>query len=159
MIVRIFLPALLLLAHASPEATAQVKKWTDAEGKVHYGDRPPENADAEKVTTKVSSYDSQIDGSGAPEIVLLFARKDCLVCDMARQHFIDNDIPFTEYDIDLDPLANKRFKRAGGREAPLIAIGNRIMRQFSPGTFDRIYSRFRKYESTVFLFGSVDVGL
>jgi len=40
------LPAVLVLILASAVATADVYKWTDAHGAVHYGDRPP-GADAE----------------------------------------------------------------------------------------------------------------
>ena len=39
------LSALLILALASGAATAEVYKWTDAHGAVHYGDRP-QGADA-----------------------------------------------------------------------------------------------------------------
>ena len=35
------LPAVLVLTLASAFATAEVYKWVDADGNVHYGDRPP----------------------------------------------------------------------------------------------------------------------
>ncbi len=35
------LPAVLLLTLASTFATAEVYKWVDTHGKIHYGDRPP----------------------------------------------------------------------------------------------------------------------
>ncbi len=41
----------LLLASASPRAGGQVYRWTDKQGRVHYGDRPPANAAPAKVRT------------------------------------------------------------------------------------------------------------
>jgi hypothetical protein len=43
--------ALLALALAAPAAFAQVYKWTDANGQVHYGDRGPPNATQVKAPT------------------------------------------------------------------------------------------------------------
>jgi hypothetical protein len=43
--------ALLALALAAPAALAQVYKWTDANGVVHYGDRAPSNATQVKAPT------------------------------------------------------------------------------------------------------------
>lgn len=43
--------ALLALVLVSPLATAQVYKWTDANGQVHYGDTAPSNATQIKAPT------------------------------------------------------------------------------------------------------------
>jgi hypothetical protein len=54
---RILAIAVLALASA---AAADVFKWTDASGKVHYGDRPPEDAKAQKLEIRVPSYDGPV---------------------------------------------------------------------------------------------------
>lgn len=48
------LSSLLLLAFAAGSATAEVYKWTDAQGKVHFGDKPPasEKQPVEKIDAK-----------------------------------------------------------------------------------------------------------
>lgn len=46
--------ATLALALASPLAVAQIYKWTDASGRVHYGDQPPPNATQVKGPTPLS---------------------------------------------------------------------------------------------------------
>jgi hypothetical protein len=45
--------ALLLIGLALP-AAAEIYKWTDAQGKVHYGDQPPSGIDAKQINSRVS---------------------------------------------------------------------------------------------------------
>ncbi|ANO49966.1 DUF4124 domain-containing protein [Woeseia oceani] len=46
---RIFYVSLLSVLFASGAAAGEIYKWTDAAGNVHYGDRPAENAAAERL--------------------------------------------------------------------------------------------------------------
>jgi hypothetical protein len=46
----------LLFCASGPPAAAEVYKWTDAEGRVHFGDRPPQSgADAVPLSRKAQS--------------------------------------------------------------------------------------------------------
>jgi len=51
----------LSLSGAAPGAS-DVCKWSDAEGRVHFGDRPPAQSDAQPVTLRINTYSQ-------PEIV------------------------------------------------------------------------------------------
>ena len=53
------LALILTLAAASAVATGEVYKWLDADGKVHYGDRPP--------TTGADSHNLSLPPAPAPE--------------------------------------------------------------------------------------------
>jgi hypothetical protein len=44
----------LLLATLALPAAAEIYKWTDAQGKVHYGDQPPSGSDVKQITPRVS---------------------------------------------------------------------------------------------------------
>lgn len=48
---------LFCLCCAQPPATAEVYKWTDADGRVHFGDRPPPG-DAETVQLPAAATDT-----------------------------------------------------------------------------------------------------
>lgn len=44
---------------AAMAASGQVCRWTDSTGKVHYGDRPPDDAKAREL--RIQSYDGPAD--------------------------------------------------------------------------------------------------
>ena len=53
----------LLLLGAPPLSATQVYKWTDAEGHVHFGDRPDATAPAESMTIRTSPGDAAKGGN------------------------------------------------------------------------------------------------
>src|SRR5512144_1761131 len=91
--------ALLLLALAGLDASAQVYKWTDPTGKTVYGDKPPEDAKAREI--KVQSYDQPAvvrdwskvlrarppSAPGSQGGVTMYSTAWCGVCKMARAYF------------------------------------------------------------------------
>ncbi len=143
--------ALLLLAGAvlqSGLASAEIYTWKDAQGKVHFGDRPTENDKAQAVNVRINTFESvtyESLGKGVPEPaarrgkVVMYATQWCGVCKQARRYFNDNNIPFTEYDIDNDPKARQRFDALNGKGVPVIVVGKRRMNGFSAEGFERIY--------------------
>lgn len=50
---------LLMLALAAGTATAQVYKWTDEKGRVHYGEKPPPDKPAARIVTPPSGAAAQ----------------------------------------------------------------------------------------------------
>ena len=48
----VLLPSILTPSHGN----AEIYKWTDENGRVHFGDKPAENVSAESVTVEVNSY-------------------------------------------------------------------------------------------------------
>ena len=47
--------AILLFAMST---SAEILKWTDSNGKVHFGDRPPAGADTSVVEVRINTYES-----------------------------------------------------------------------------------------------------
>ncbi len=122
--------------------------WTDAQGRVHFGDKPAENDQAETVNVQINTFESvtyqsldkglpaSAEGSGK---VVMYATQWCGVCRKARRYFNDNNIPFIEYDIDKDPKAQARFDALQGKGVPVILVGKRRMNGFSAAGFERLY--------------------
>ena len=54
---RIATAVAILSALFACAALAQVFKWTDAEGRIHYGDQPPQSGRNEKLNLRVQSYE------------------------------------------------------------------------------------------------------
>lgn len=128
---------------------AEIYRWTDKNGKVHFSDkadadRPPHS---ESIEVKVNSYKSvtyeSVQGKDIGEIkskkVVMYSTSWCSFCKKARQYFIANKIPFDEYDIEKSPGAKRRYDAMGAKGVPVILVGNKRMNGFSVSGFKDIY--------------------
>lgn len=130
-------------------AGAQVYKWTDSNGNVHYGDAPPQDAKTSQVKVDaVSSYEGppQVDNWAAvirsPAGQSSLARPDsktlttysttwCGFCKNARAYLTAKKIPYREVDIEASKANNDQFKQFGGQGIPMFILGERRMRGFN----------------------------
>lgn len=135
----------LLMAHLCP---AETYKWVDENGTTHFSDSKPESGNAETLEiAPVNSIDSvsydwvkkPATGNARPGRVTMYATSTCGFCKKARRYFRDEGIRYTEYDVEKDSAARKRWKALGGRGVPLILVGERKMHGFSVSGFQRIY--------------------
>ena len=141
---------ILVFLMTSPASYGQLYKWVDDQGKIHYGDNPPENVKLKRITGKVSSFSSvsvepfvydpnTVTKRKKSTSVVMYSTSWCGYCKQAAQHFKKNKIPYTEYDIEKDAKAAKEYKKMKGRGVPIILIGSQRMNGFSATSFDRIY--------------------
>ena len=140
----------LVILLASPMVQADLYKWVDAQGNIHYGDKPPDNAQLKKITGNVSSFTSvnvepfvfdpgNISKRSETKTVVMYSTSWCGYCKKAARHFRKNKIDFTEYDIEKSARGAREYKKLKGRGVPVILIGDQRMNGFSAKTFDRIY--------------------
>ncbi len=128
--------------------TAEIYKWTDESGRVHFGDAPT-TTEAESVTVEVNSFESveydDIDFYQPPvkksvnKAVTMYATSWCGYCKKARAYFQQNNIAFTEYDIETNAQARKAYDKLGGRGVPVILIGKKRLNGFSEKGFQSLY--------------------
>ena len=149
--IRPFLAALALSALlASPAGFAQLYKWVDDQGKVHYGDRPPEGAALKQIRGNVSSFTSvtvesfELDEKllttrTQAKSVVMYSTSWCGYCKQAARHFRKHRIPFSEYDIEKSQKGARNYKKLNGRGVPIILVGKRRMNGFDATTFDQLY--------------------
>jgi len=71
--------------------------------------------------------------------VVMYATSWCPYCQQARNYFRQQGIPYTEYDIERDAEAKRRYQAFGGRGIPVIFVGKRRMNGFSVSGFNKIY--------------------
>jgi glutaredoxin len=134
--------SIAFLAIACQPAFAQAYKWVDAQGRTHYGDRPPVDARAKPVATPISTY------SGAPTLTAASKREDlapqqqkpalviyttptCGYCKAAKAHMNRRGIPYTEHDVTTSESYEREFRQRGGRGVPLIVAGDRMLAGYS----------------------------
>src|SRR4051812_14238644 len=140
---------------ASAPGLAQVFKWTDANGKTHYGDSPPADALTKEVAITVPSYDGPVEvrdwsailkrkSAGAvPErhagsAVTMYMTSWCPHCKRARAYFTQRHIAFTELDVEKSEAGRKGYESLGGGGVPIILVGDKVMRGFSPNAFEAL---------------------
>lgn len=145
---------------------AGIYKWTDADGNVHFSDKPV-NDKAQQVELKatVNSYapvstpkfeykprEKRNKQSKAgkpaklkPGQVVMYSTTWCGYCKKAKAYFRKKGISFSEYDIEKSARAKQEYQALGGSGVPLILIGkkqgNKKMSGFSEATFESYYQQ------------------
>jgi glutaredoxin len=139
----------LLVAAAAP-LSADMYKWTDENGKVHYSDSPPPGKKAKKLDLKVNSI------SGPPVIsafpatakpatstaaaakVTLYTTTWCGYCKRAKAYMQARGTPFREIDVEATEQGQAEFRAIGGRGVPVILVGSQRMDGYSQESLDAI---------------------
>jgi len=144
---------LLVVIFITPQSVnAEVYKWVDEKGKVHFSDTKPETAEVEAVDIGpiVNSYTSP-KITFLPELpnletarkkqVVMYSASWCGVCKTARKYFQNNNIKFKEYDVDTSEKGKKDFKKLNGRGVPIILVGRQRLNGFNVSSFKSVFGR------------------
>lgn len=145
---RVYFTALIFLSCFN--ASAEVYKWTDENGKLHFSDKKPEQNVFEQIKLTINTYThvsfdlsmfdtGQDEQEPARKKVVMYSTEWCGYCKKARDFFNQNHIPFTEYDIEKDAGARKQYQEMGATGVPVILVGKNRMNGFSRQGFERIY--------------------
>ena len=136
----------------APPAAAQVYKWTDPSGKTHYGDAPPDDAKKQELKIKIPSYEGPVEvrdwaavirkkaapSAPAPDRITMYSTDWCPHCKNARNYFTAKGIRFTEYNVETSDTGRREYEALGGGGVPVIVVGSKVMRGFSPGSFEAL---------------------
>jgi glutaredoxin len=142
----------IALAAAQSATLAGVYKWTDAQGVLHFSDKPPADGSADQVQLRpTNSFPGGMPAEATPTTavqtkrpvkarsVVMFSAEWCGYCRKARQYFQANRVAFRERDVDKDPAARREYERLGGTGLPLILVGDQRLSGFSEDGFRRLY--------------------
>ena len=134
----------LAAALASSLAGAQPYKWVDAQGRTHYGDRPPAEAKARPVTAAINTYTGTpvLNAAGKPaalrEGLVIYTTPTCGYCTAAKAHMGRRGIPYTERDVTTSESYQREFRQKGGRGVPLIVAGSQTLNGYSAESLDAL---------------------
>lgn len=142
--------ALILLMVPCLVHGADIHKWRDKDGKIHFGDRPPGEAQTEVITVRPNVYESpSIEGlsavfaketkAGDISKVIMYGTTWCGYCKKARKYFADNGIAYTEYDIENSEKGKRDYEKLGAKGVPVILVGKKRLNGFSETSFETIY--------------------
>ena len=138
---RVILTVIILLT--SNYALAEIYKWVDEDGNVHFGDSMPVGANPEEVNLKVNSYTSTSFNTADTntDMVELYSTSWCGYCKKAKQYFTENKIKYTEYDIEESLSAKMNYDKLGVSGVPVILYKGKQMSGFSVSGFRRLYNK------------------
>ncbi len=133
----------MLLLLCAVDGYAEIYKWTDKKGKVHFSDKKPRNLKSEEIRLRINtyesvSYDTSIFNTGKK--VVMYSTEWCAYCKKAKKYFVRKSISFIEYDIEKSSEAKKQYKQMGAKGVPVILVGNKRMNGFSEKGFEKIYN-------------------
>lgn len=138
---------LFLLLLFNQPVFAEIYKWVDESGQVHYSDSKKDDQQAETINVNINSYKHATyeappknnGNSTSSKKVTMYSTSWCGYCKKARKHFVASGIPFTEYDIEKDKQAKRKYDALGGTGVPVILVNNKRMNGFSVSGFNKIY--------------------
>jgi glutaredoxin len=144
------LPLLLLLSLFlySNFSSAEIYKWVDDKGDVHFTDRPPKNKKTEKVTVIINTYTNvsvsdnifaASKNTSRQKKLIMYSTTWCGVCKRAKKYFQKNSIAFTEYDVEKSSKGKRDYKKMNGKGVPIFLIGKKRLNGFDTTKFNQIY--------------------
>jgi glutaredoxin len=135
---------LSVAALVSLPAFAQLYKWTDDKGVIHYSDKAPDKRDAKAVEITINSYSgpATVSTTGVPAAaaakapVKMLATSWCGYCAKARAYLNSRGIPFEELDVEKSAQGKQEYRALKGRGVPIILVGNQRMNGYDQGRLE-----------------------
>jgi len=134
----------MLMLCASAAAHADLYRWVDEQGQVHFGDKPPADVQTSEVKVRINTFrgvdvealDNAVD---VARDVVIYSTSWCHVCAKAKNYFRANNIHYIEYDVETSVQGKRDFARMNGTGVPVILVGSKRLNGFSPASFERLY--------------------
>lgn len=127
-------------------AAAQMYRWTDQKGSVHFTDTPPPPG-ARNVQKKAgSSGGGDAPAAGVPYVlqqpmkdfpVTLYTAANCDACAPARQLLNARGVPFKEINVTTNEDIAQLTRAVGGNAVPSLLVGPTVIRGYEEGAFHR----------------------
>lgn len=139
----------VLLAFYAVSAGAQLYRWTDASGRVHYTDTPPPPGASSVEKKRATASGSDPESNPAEPFVLQKARRDfpvklysapnCEPCQAARDLLNKRGVPFSEVSINGDPDQLEELQKTTGVSGvPALLVGKSTQSGFEAAIYHRM---------------------
>jgi glutaredoxin len=148
----------IVLIFAVTGASAQLYRWVDQDGKVHYSDTPPpptaRNVEQKKFTNSVietsqQPYEVQQTARNFP--VTLYTASFCVeACNLSRALLTKRGVPFKEVVVADQEMVDTVKKISGSGQIPVLTVGRQVQVGFEAGTYDSMLD-LAGYPKTAYL--------
>lgn len=133
-----------ILAMATFSAEAQLYRWTDESGKIHFTDTPPPPS-AKGVQKKSGTISG---GGAAPQPfvvqqamrdypVTLYTTEGCEACIEARKLLNARGVPFREVKVASEAQLKELNNAVGSNSVPAMLVGPGVLTGFEEGRYNR----------------------
>jgi glutaredoxin len=136
----------LLLCAAAFAASAQLYRWTDDKGRVHFTSTPPP-AGAKNVQKKDAGGAAAESSAPALPFAVQQAQKDfpitlyttpgCEGCDAARKLLNGRGLPFKEVSVTENEQIEALKAATGANSVPTMIVGRSVQKGFEAGIYNR----------------------
>lgn len=138
----------------SSSVNAEIYKWIDDNGNVHFTDKPPANQKTEEVELKINTYTAVevtplVERLGRGDKVVIYTTDWCGICKKAKKYFKANNIAYVDYDVKKSRTGKKDYKLLRGKAVPIIIVGNKRMNGFTASRFEKFYKDNMKQKAAV----------
>ena len=116
---------------------AELYKWIDADGKVHYSDSAPKDRKSKRLDLKINSISgppvvttlrtAPSAGTAQTQRVRLLSTTWCGYCKKAAAYLRSRGTPFEELDVEKSSQGKREYDALGGRGVPIVLVGDRRM--------------------------------
>lgn len=165
--VQVFLSVLIIIILSIGISWAEIYKWVDEKGVLHFSDTPPQNISESPGKEDLSTDDENLQDtlhqnsetqdvkidfelldtpmeseqeSEYPHLatVELYVTSWCRYCKKARDFFLSRGVTFVEYDVEKDPGAARRMmKLTSRRSIPFVVINGQQFHGFNEAVYER----------------------
>lgn len=135
MIVKRIAAAFLMLGLAAAASAAQLYRWVDEQGNVHYTQQPPPGKGAKKVEEKKLGtkpptgqqlpYATQQAAKAHP--VVLYVAPDCEPCNEGRELLRKRGVPYSETMVQSEEGMRQLRELAGALTVPVLKVGASVL--------------------------------
>ena len=135
---------MLFLSFVCFTTYAEIHRYVDENGNVHFTDKPPTNAKSSVVEVKINTYESPAyeftyTPLEKPQKVIMYSTSWCGYCKKAKKYFKKNKIAFSERDIEKSEKAKREYDKLGGKAVPVILVGDNKLQGFNEAAFEAAY--------------------
>jgi glutaredoxin len=136
-----------VLLGAACAASAQLYRWTDEKGRVHFTDTPPPPSAKNVHRRELDAAPAAASGTTPPYVVQLAAKNypvtlytapDCTPCGIARTLLNQRGVPFREVSVTSERQAEELKKAVGSLSVPAIRVGASVQKGFEPGAYNAL---------------------
>jgi len=122
---------------------AEIYRWVDESGKIHFSDKPSRAHSSEQVKLQINTYEAVTYDTSSIDVgnkrVVMYSASWCGVCKRAKRYFAQKKIKYTEYDVEKSEEGKSTLRKLGAKGVPVILVGNRRMNGFSVDGFEKLY--------------------
>ena len=132
-------------------AQAEVYRWVDADGQVHFSDVKPDSSTEAKtmdiplvnsvpaIASEEKPEQPQQPASSTGKKVVIYTTEWCGYCKKAIAFFRARRIPFSQYDVEKSAKGKRDYAAMNGRSVPIILVGENRMSGFTASRFMQLY--------------------